>query len=275
MGLIRLQTVRSIKEDNKCSTFLPLAGSRPPNRACALQPANLEMSSKKRKNDLPENVSSNQSAEIDGDDESDWKHQLAAMRAQLDASRAELVASQAENARLRAAVLAPCLRCNFHLNWAVRVRTMAGRVHSIACPDGPTTLIAHVKQELAQVDPKFHLQQQLVLVLPCEASSSSSSSIDADSIDPQLADDRTMASAGVSNGDLLELLVVDIDWDQASLDVIERIKHGGDKVRLFRIDIRDDDLALSWALLNEVFSIPQQLHRFQMALKHSCLLAYF
>ncbi len=72
----------------------------------------------------------------------------------MAASQAELVAAMLDNERLRAATPASCPRCNFHSDWTVRVRTMAGQVLTIACPDGPTTLIAHVKKELAQFDPK-------------------------------------------------------------------------------------------------------------------------
>jgi hypothetical protein len=248
------------------------------------------MSSKKRKNDLPESAASEAAQAVsrnaepsqpepifadDADDESDVRRQLAEMRARHDESQAKLAAALTEIERLRAAALAPCPRCSHYADWTVRVRTMAGQVHTVACPDGPATLIAHVKKQLAQFDPKWIILQQLVLVLPCEASSSSS---DADSIDPALADDRTLASCEVSKGDVLELLVVDMEWSADSLKIIENIKHGGfhreddDRGDIFDADvlikkddgeeimfveempIRDDNgaLALSWAIVNAV-----------------------
>jgi hypothetical protein len=222
------------------------------------------MSLGKRKNDLPRNELSEDEASASrtpsfpksnlDDNESDCAQQLAEIRAQRDEARVELAASQAEIERLRSAALAPCSRCNFHPDWTVRVRAMGGQVYIIICPDGPATLIAHVKQELVQFDPKFHIQQQLTLVLPCEASSSSSSNDAIDLIDPAIADDRTLASCGVSSGDLLELLVVDIDWSNHSLEVIELVKHGGEDFFFVECPIRDDDgsLALSWALVNAV-----------------------
>jgi hypothetical protein len=249
------------------------------------------MSSKKRRNTLSANATNAveeliaaphaDPSQIDDADELNVRRQLAAMQARLDESHAALTAARLENERMRAAVLAPCPRCHFHPNWTVRVRTMAGQVHTITCPDGPATLIAHVKQELAQFDPKFIILQQLVLVLPCEASSSSSSS--ADPIDPALGDDRTLASCGVSNGDLLDLLMVDIEWSAHSLEIIENIKHGGVHVEddgqgdffdedmpvqvydgeeiWFHEDmpIRDENgaLALTWALVNAVCLLRQ------------------
>jgi hypothetical protein len=223
-------------------------------------------SSKKRKSDLPDSASinadeiaqssgSSQPESIfDAGGESEWRYQLAAMRTRLDESQTELAASQAENERLRAAALAPCPRCSHYAGWSVRVRTMVGQVHTIACPDGPATLIVHVKKELAPLNPKWIIQEQLTLVLPCEASSSSS---DSDPMDPALADDKTLASCGVSKGDLLELLLVDMEWSAHSRAIIEQIKHGGEGITFSRdTPIRDEDgsLALSWALVNAVCS---------------------
>jgi hypothetical protein len=218
------------------------------------------MSSKKRKNGWPENalVELEQAADlnakpsqplplVDDGDDSNWRQQLAAMQARLDVAHAEQAASQAEIVRLRAAAQTPCPRCNFHADWTVRVRTMAGQVHSIACPDGPATLIAHVKRELGQFDPKFHIQQQLTLVLPCDLSSS------ADSAESALVDHMTLASYGVSNDGLLELFLVDMDWDNTSLAIIERIRHGGTRIDFADSYIHNDEqLALSWALVNAV-----------------------
>jgi hypothetical protein len=234
-------------------------------RYCAPFTANTEsnkMSTKKRRNDssqiaLAMNEVAQTNAEASpiasGDDESNWRDQLAAMRAQRDSALAQKTAAQADNERLRAAALAPCPRCNFHA-WTVRVQTMAGQVHSIACPDGPATLIAHVKKELVQFDPKFHIQQQLTLVLSCDVSSSSSSGSDGvDPIPSALADDRTLASCGVSNGNLLDLFVVDMDWDKENLAIIERIRHGGDEINFVHgTRISDDNEALPWALVNAV-----------------------
>ena len=227
-------------------------------------------SSKKRKSDLPESASINaeqitQSSEsskpesiFDDGDESSWRHQLAAMRTRLDESQTKLAASQAEVERLRAAAMAPCPRCNFHSDWTVRVRTMAGQVHTIACPDGPATLIAHVKKELAPLDPKWMIREQLTLVLPCEASSSSSSSSDADLANPApLADDRTLASCGVSNGHLLELLVADMDWNDENRSIFEKIQQCGHDAKFTDPRFFEDGaaLAVSWALVNSVYSI--------------------
>ena len=217
------------------------------------------MSFKKRRCDSSSDSVAGQTAlrDVESSDthdaELDLRQQLAAMRTQRDHWRAqaeELTAVQLENESLRAAALAPCPRCNFHSDWTVRVRTMAGQVHTIDCPDGPATLIVHVKQELAKFDPKYFIQAQLTLVLFCETTSCCSS---ADSSDSALADDRTLESYGISQGDLLELLLVDMNWSASSLQMIEQIK--SPKIRdQIRVDFLDDDrlLALSWALVNAV-----------------------
>ena len=223
------------------------------------------MSTKKRKGELPEststellgksasqNVTPPQPESSIDDGESDWKRERAAMQAQLDEF-------QAENERLRAAALAPCPRCDFHPNWTVRVRTMNGQVHTVLCPDGPKTSMLRVKQGLAKFDPKYHILQQLTLVLPCDessSSSSSSSSISSDdvvSIDSALADDQTLASCGVSREGLLELLLVDMVWDDASLAVIEGIKNTGVEYFFNQGEELDEGIiAVSWSLVNAV-----------------------
>jgi hypothetical protein len=228
------------------------------------------MSSKKRKGDLPANAAAEtvqkasrnvaQSLQampgIDdagGGDEAE----LATMRMKFDESQAKLAAALLDierlkigNARLEAAASEPCARCHFYSDWTVRVRTMSGQVHTIACPDGPKTLVAHVKQKLAYHDPKCHIVQQVRLVLPCEVSIRSSSSADAS--DPALADDRTLASYGVSKHGLLDLLLVDINWSNQCQEMIVMIKDGGEATDF--TDVNDDDsvLAVSWALVNAV-----------------------
>ena len=275
-------------ESRKCGLYETRMNSRPDGRrraggrpartqfsahwaeAVLLLRSHPRMSSRKRKGDLPENATSNvglkasRMADDDDDDvdESDVRRQLAAMQAQRDEAQAQLTASHAalaaaalEIERMRAAALVPCPRCNFHADWTVRVRTMAGHVHTVACPDGPASLIVHVKQGLAEFDPKFHIQEQLTLVLPCEASSSSSSD-GAAPIDTALADDRTLSSCGISKGGLLDLLLVDMVWDDASQSIIDRIQHGSDKIEFSEdMPIRDTELALSWALVNAVLSV--------------------
>ena len=72
-----------------------------------------------------------------------------------------------------------------------------------------------------------------------------------------LAEGRKLSSYGVSNGDLLELLVVDMEWSDSSQDVIDLIKNGGEFVR-FENDHKSRVmdyvkwLALSWAIVNAV-----------------------
>ena len=189
----------------------------------------------------------------DDGDESDY----ATMRAQRDEARAERDEAQAERAaalleieRLRAAASDPCARCNFYSDWTLRVRTMSGQVHTIACPDGPKTQVVHVKQKLSQFDPKFHILQQVVLVLPCEASGSSS----ADSAEPALADDRTLESYGLSKRDVLDLLLVDMIWSNECQEMIEFMKNGGQEISFQMPRCLDGDLLLAvlWALVNAV-----------------------
>jgi hypothetical protein len=69
-----------------------------------------------------------------------------------------------------------------------------------------------------------------------------------------LADDQTLVSCGVSKGDLLELLLVDMAWDDASLAIIERIENCDDE---FEFTGQQDEgiLALTWALVNAVWSM--------------------
>ena len=232
------------------------------------------MLSKKRKGDMPENAAaeaaqdssrnvelssrpagaSNPDAHDDGtDEESDY----ATMRVQRDEARAKLAASELRNEILEAAASEPCVRCNFYSDWTVRVRTMSGHVHTIACPDGPKTLVAHVKQKLAQFDPKCHILQQVALVLPCQATSSNSSSSSDSPVatDPALAADRTLASYGVSKRDVLDLLLVDMNWNRECRRIIEFIKEGGENVNFTpEMPLSNEDLALavSWALVNSV-----------------------
>ncbi len=239
-----------------------------------------EMSSKKRKGEA-ENATdevehaNSQATESSIDDQvSNLQGQLAAMRAQRDEALAAME-------RMRAAA---CPRCNFHADWTVRVRTMAGQVHSVACPDGPKTSILRVKQGLAKFDPKFHILQQLRLVLPCDESSSSSSSSSSNSgsnsgsssnsgsgsgsgssnnrsgVDgaepavPALADDLTLASYGVSKGGLLELLLVDMVWDDASKLLMAVVNLGGNTSTTWRFTFRIHNimLAVVWSLVNAV-----------------------
>ena len=225
------------------------------------------MSSKKRKGDLPESATAetaqaashhvNQLSQLkagidaigaSGDDDEDH----ATTRIKLDEAQAKLAAALLEIERLRATASEPCPRCHFYSDWTVRVRTMGGHVYTIACPDGPKTLVAQVKQKLAQFDPKCHILQQLALVLPCEASCSSSS---ADLPDPALADDRTLASYGVSKRDALDLFLVDIIWSDACQQIIDQLKTC--RERAFLISFIGDELplAVSWALVNSVCSL--------------------
>jgi hypothetical protein len=209
------------------------------------------MSSKKRKGG--ERTAPEVAHDIDGcGDESDH---ATMMRAQRDEFKAKLDAALLENGRLKvgierleAAASEPCPRCHFYSDWTVRVRTMSGHVHTVACPDGPKTLVAHVKQKLAQFDPKCHILQQVTLVLPCEASSSSSS----DPTEPALVDDRALDSYGLRKRDVLDLLLIDMNWSNECRMMIEFIQNGGDTIK-FTTAIGDDvALAVSWALVNAV-----------------------
>jgi hypothetical protein len=237
------------------------------------------MSSKKRKGGLPENAAaeaaqkslrnsdpSQPMPDIAGDGSGE-EEDHASMRMKLDESQAKLAAALLEIERLKigrdaelaaallkierleAATSEPCARCHFYSDWTVRVRTMSGQVHTVACPDGPKTLVAHVKQKLAQFDPKCHILEQVTLVLPCEASSSSS---DAESSHLALADDRTLASCGLSKRDALDLFLIDMNWNDKCRETIELIKNGGKEIE-FLSEIDDDSaLAVSWALVNAV-----------------------
>jgi hypothetical protein len=212
------------------------------------------MSSKKRKGNLPETSTtharptasrneklSQPNPKMD-DDNGDESSDHSMMRAQLAAALLEIE-------HLRAAASEPCARCHFYSDWTVRVRTMGGHVYTITCPDGPKTLVAHVKQKLAQFDPKCHILQQVTLVLPCEASSSSCS---AESTDAALEDDRTLESYGLLRRDVLDLLLVDMNWSSKCLEAIAFIRCGGQAIN-FEFDIDDDAaLAVSWSLVNAV-----------------------
>ena len=221
------------------------------------------MSSKKRKGDMPaattavaaqkasRNIKPSLAKPDIDDEDSDDELDLATMRMKYKESQAKLAAALLKNERLEAAASEPCPRCHFYSDWTVRVRTMSGQVHTIACPDGPKTLVAHVKQKLAHFDPKCHILQQVTLVLPCEASSSNSSS-SAGPVDPALADDRTLASYGLSKLDVLDLLLVDMDWSNECRAMIEFIKDGGEDARFGTVVDDDKSLAVSWALVNAV-----------------------
>jgi hypothetical protein len=209
------------------------------------------MSSKKRKGDehtAPE-------VAHDVDDCGDESDHAKMMRAQRDEFKAKLDAALLRIEHLESE---PCARCNFYSDWTLRVRTMSGQVHTIACPDGPKTLVAHVKQKLVYHDPKCHILQQVTLVLPCEVSSSSSSS-SPEPNDPALLNDRTLESYGLRKRDVLDSLLIDMNWSNECREMIEFIQHGGDTV-LFTSAIGDDvALAVSWALVNAVWLL-QQYH---------------
>jgi Ran GTPase-activating protein (RanGAP) involved in mRNA processing and transport len=245
------------------------------------------MSSKKRKGDLPVHATAEavqkslrssklSQPELDMDDDEGGKSDHAATRKLLAQRDAELAAALVKVERLEAAASEPCARCNFYSDWTVRVRTMSGQVYTIACPDGPKTLVAQVKQKLAKFDPKCHILLQIALVLPCEASSSSSSSNSSNSKDKSkskdknkssssssnnnsadptestLADDRTLASYGVSKRDALDLFLVDMNWSHECRELIELIRDGGEEVNFETVIDDDSALAVSWALVNAV-----------------------
>ena len=215
------------------------------------------MSSKKRKGDVPENAAAEDvhatSRNMQPKSDTDGGNQrnepdFATTRILLMQRDAELASALLEIERLRAAASEPCSRCHFYSDWTVRVRTMSGQERTIACPDGPETLVAHVKQTLAQFDPKCHILEQVTLVLPCEASSGSHT----DPTDPALEDGRTLDSYGVTKRDMLDLFLVDMDWSDACLEMIESIRNGGAEIH-FDTGIDDDEvLAVSWALVNAV-----------------------
>ena len=213
------------------------------------------MSSKKRKGDFCENTAAETAQKTSRN--TDSSHTEPDMNGHGDKCESDqtTLREQLEEALLKIEQLdsAPCTHCNLYSNWSVRVRTMSGgQVHTIACPDGPKTLVAHVKQKLAQFDPKFHIMQQVKLVLPCEASSSSSS---ADANDPVLADDRNLASYGLSNRDVIELFLVDMNWSTECQKLIDFIKDGGEEIQFtheMQLDKDDSALAVSMALVNAV-----------------------
>jgi hypothetical protein len=220
------------------------------------------MSSKKRTGkgdpDISRDVEPSQPIPDNVGVEYDFRRQLAAVPAlhetELTTSQssqnesvARSVASQAENKRMRAAALAPSPHFAFQSDWTVRARTMAGQIHTIHCPDGSKTLIAHVKQELAQLDPKFQIHQQLRLLLPCEALLSDG----IEPIDPLLTDDQTLLSCGVSNGGVVEVLMVDMVWSADCLELIEQFKQLENEDFLPNLD-DNAVLALTWALVNAV-----------------------
>ncbi len=199
----------------------------------------------------------------------DWQAAFNDLRRQCVLTQAELAealrgraAAEAENERLRAtaaeAAASVCVRCNnSHPDWSVRVRTMKGEVHTISCPAGGLTSIGRVKRGLAAQNHKWQIQQQLVLVVPPANHHEAGDNAGAGELDTAqpLADDCTLVSCGIADGDLLDLLVKEISWSLTDRDLIEQVRRGGETTKIHhegRALGPLGSLAIAWAIVNEV-----------------------
>jgi hypothetical protein len=65
-----------------------------------------------------------------------------------------------------------------------------------------------------------------------------------------------LASYGLSNRDLLDLLLIDMNWSNIEcLELIEVVKKGGEELNSSKVSVIWDDslaLAVSWSLVNAV-----------------------
>jgi hypothetical protein len=196
----------------------------------------------------------------------DWQAAFDDLRRQCVLTQAELAealrgraAAEAECGRLRAAApAAVCPRCSSsHPDWSVRVRTMMGEVHTIACPGGALTSISQVKRGLAVQNHKWQIQQQLVLVVPPANGHEAGDIAGAGEVNTAqpLADECTLSSCGVADGGLLDLLIKEISWSPSDRELIEQVRRGGETTTIHhegRALGPQGSLAIAWALLNEV-----------------------
>jgi hypothetical protein len=194
--------------------------------------------------------------------------ELAKKAALESALLAELASAHLELKLARATANVHCPHCQLYADWTVRVRTMSGQVHTILCPNGPKTTIFWLKKELALHNPALHILQQIALVRQREISGGSSSDdIGGDSGFLELGNDSdeklsgTLGQYGVSQGQILDLLVRNIDWDGDCLELIEGIRRTETHLLVDRLQCdpehcqsigQTQPIAVAWALTNGV-----------------------
>lgn len=147
--------------------------------------------------------------------------QLAALQAEEDlitAARRTLIAQLQATDACAAATGTPV---------TLRVREPGGRTHAIVCPRGATTTTAEVKAALALRDAKYCTPGQIVLVVTNIVGSDPNNEFTR----AQLEDSHTLEKAMVESGQIVNLLMPDIQWSQDAAAHIERISG--------QIDIRD------------------------------------
>lgn len=188
-------------------------------------------------------------------------------QAAFESARLEEMASEHLESKLaRVAADIPCPHCQLYADWTVRVRSMSGQVYTILCPNGPQTTIYWLKKELALHNPALHLVQQIALVRRREFSGGNDSDDSGgDSGFLELGNDEelsgTLTQYGVLQGESLDLLVRNIDWDGDCFELIEEIRHAGTHLLVDRLQCdpehcqsigKSEPIAVAWALTNGV-----------------------
>jgi hypothetical protein len=136
--------------------------------------------------------------------------------------------------------------------FCVRVRTMAGEVLSVPCPDGALTTVGDVKRVLSTLRPVAWSRQRLCLMLPQTFSESNELSPTSQH-PPPIADDSIVSACGINGSSeiLLDLFVQDMVWSASEMKLHAMIANGKRDVSLR--GLTDQDVAaIAWALSNEV-----------------------
>jgi hypothetical protein len=136
---------------------------------------------------------------------------------------------------------------------------MTGRLIAVECALGGETTVAQVKSIVAEQNPQWPVDRQILLLPPPQLNDRENSGGDVlqcasvhDAPEP-LADSRTLGSYGLADGASLELLVQDIEWRALDCELHELIVAGGVAVDLSdrKLDARAA-AAIAWAISNEV-----------------------
>ena len=141
----------------------------------------------------------------------------------------------------------------------LHVRTMTGRLIAVECALGGETTVAQVKSIVAEQNPQWPVDRQILLLPPPQPNDRENSGGDVfqcasvhDAPEP-LADSRTLGSYGRVDGASLELLVQDIEWRALDCELHEIIAAGGVAVDLSNRKLdAGAAAAIAWAILNEV-----------------------
>lgn len=144
----------------------------------------------------------------------------------------------------------------------VRVRTMAGEVLTVPCPDGALTTVGNVKRVMSTLRPVAWSRKRLCLMLPQSPTSESHELSPTSQHPTPLADDAIVSACGIkgSTNILFDLFVQDLVWSASERKLHALIANGKRDVSIR--GLTDQDVAaVAWALSNEVCHQPCSLLR--------------